>query len=90
MARRVDESGLSIEVMAGRSISPVMTSEQTCRWLGYPSVTALMRARKRGDLPVAMFQLPGRRGWFAATQALVAWAKFSTTPYLFTPPGEED
>lgn len=90
MAHRADESDLSIELMAGRSIPPVMTSEQTSRWLGYPSVTSLMRARKRGDLPVAMFQLPGRRGWFAATQALIAWAKFSTTPYQFTPPREED
>jgi hypothetical protein len=62
--------------------TPIMTAEETSVWLGFQSVNALLRARKRGALPIAMFQLPGRRGWFAARQAVVAWADASTKPYL--------
>jgi hypothetical protein len=61
---------------------PIMTAAETSRWLGFASVNALLRARKRGLLPIEMFQLPGRRGWFAATRAVVGWAEDSTRAHL--------
>jgi hypothetical protein len=70
---------------------PIMTAAETSRWLGFSSVNALLRARKRGLLPIEMFQLPGRRGWFAATRAVVGWAEASTRAHLSyqMPTGEE-
>lgn len=69
---------------------PIMTAAETSHWLGFASVNALLRARKRGLLPIEMFQLPGRRGWFAATRAVVGWAEASTRAHLSyqTPEGE--
>jgi hypothetical protein len=71
--------------------TPIMTAAETSRWLGFASVNALLRARKRGLLPIEMFQLPGRRGWFAATRAVVGWADAHTRNHLNfqKPPSEE-
>lgn len=77
MRRLIDHASVREHTM-----SPIMTAEETSRWLGFQSVNALLRARKRGSLPVPMFQLPGRRGWFAATRAVVGWAEACTEPYL--------
>jgi hypothetical protein len=70
---------------------PIMTAAETSRWLGFASVNALLRARKQGLLPIEMFQLPGRRGWFAATRAVVGWAEAHTRNHLNfqKPPSEE-
>jgi hypothetical protein len=71
---------------------PIMTAAETSRWLGFTSVNALLRARKQGLLPIEMFQLPGRRGWFAATRAVVGWADAHTRNHLNfqKPPSEEN
>lgn len=71
---------------------PIMTAAETSQWLGFASVNALLRARRRGLLPIEMFQLPGRRGWFAATRAVVGWAEESTRAHLGyrTPTREAD
>lgn len=58
---------------------PILTAAETARCLGFASVNALLRSRKRGLLPIEMFQIPGRRGWFAATRAVLliaAWPLF--------------
>ena len=38
--------------------------------LHYPSVHAVRQARLRGCLPVNVFQMPGRRGWFASAKSV--------------------
>lgn len=52
---------------------PVISAAETARLLGYPSTGALTKARQTGRLPIEMFQMPGRRGWFAATASVRAW-----------------
>lgn len=52
---------------------PILTASETARLLGYPSTGALAKARQAGRLPIEMFQVPGRRGWFAATPVVRAW-----------------
>lgn len=54
---------------------PVISAAETARLLGYPSAGALAKARQTGRLPIEMFQMPGRRGWFAATASVRAWLR---------------
>lgn len=53
--------------------SPLLSAAETARLLGYATTGALAKARQTGRLPVAMFQVPGRRGWFASTEAVRTW-----------------
>jgi len=70
---------------------PILTAAETARCLGFASVNALLRSRKRGLLPIEMFQIPGRRGWFAATRAVMGWVDASTRRHLeFQAPQPED
>ncbi|BDU22502.1 hypothetical protein DYGSA30_39590 [Dyella sp. GSA-30] len=57
---------------------PILTASETARLLGYPSTGALAKARQAGRLPIEMFQVPGRRGWFAATPAVRNWLQAIT------------
>lgn len=41
--------------------------------LGYPSQDAFRKAYQRGRLPVATFELNGRRGRFAASADIAHW-----------------
>jgi hypothetical protein len=41
--------------------------------LGFKSTDALRQARVRQRLPVPMFMIDGRRGWFASTETVAAW-----------------
>jgi len=52
---------------------PLLSAADTARLLGFPSTGALAKARQAGRLPIEMFQVPGRRGWFAATPTVRAW-----------------
>lgn len=52
---------------------PLLSAAETARLLGYSSTGALAKARQTGRLPIEMFQVPGRRGWFATTGAVRAW-----------------
>lgn len=53
--------------------TPVLSGAETARILGFPTTEALYKARQAGRLPIDMFRLPGRRGWFAATPAVREW-----------------
>jgi hypothetical protein len=55
--------------------APILSAAETARLLGYPSTGALAKARQSGRLPFEMFQVPGRRGWFAATPVVRAWLR---------------
>jgi hypothetical protein len=70
MASNIDPSSANLDAYLPQT--PLLTATETARLLGYPSTSALAKARQTGRLPIAMFQLPGRRGWFAATQTVKA------------------
>lgn len=53
--------------------SPILSAAETARVMGFPSAEALTKARQTGRLPIPMFKLPGRRGWFAARHVVKAW-----------------
>jgi len=57
---------------------PILTAREAAELLGYASSNSLLRARKRGQLPFAMFQIPGRRGWFLSTEVAVYWVQSFT------------
>ena len=41
--------------------------------LGFPTQAALRQAIARGALPVKVFEIEGRKGWFALAHDLAAW-----------------
>lgn len=43
--------------------------------LGFKSYAAFYRAKKIGEQGVSIFQLPGRRGWFALTEDVAVWLR---------------
>jgi len=53
--------------------TPILSAAETARAMGFPSSEALSKARQTGQLPIPMFQLPGRRGWFAARHVVKEW-----------------
>lgn len=65
--------------------TPVLSGPETARIMGFPTTEALYKARQAGRLPIELFKLPGRRGWFAATPALKAWLEASLTPTATIP-----
>lgn len=54
-------------------MTAILTSTETARVMGFASTEALSRARLDGRLPISMFRVPGRRGWFAATKDVKTW-----------------
>lgn len=64
--------------------SPILSASETARLMGFPSGEALSKARQTGRLPIPMFQIPGRRGWFAATHVVKGWLETALT----SPSGE--
>ena len=57
--------------------SPVFSAANTARLMGYPTTEALAKARRAGRLPIRMFTIPGRRGWFATRADVCAWLQQS-------------
>lgn len=43
----------------------VLTLSDLAAVLRYPSVSAIRKAKSRGRLPIALVQMPPRRGWYA-------------------------
>jgi hypothetical protein len=41
--------------------------------MGFPTREALAKARRTGRLSIEMFQIPGRRGWFARREEVCGW-----------------
>jgi len=68
---------LGIELYLPRT--PIMTGADTARILGYPTTAALYKAHHRGRLPIQLFKMPGRRGWFAPTADVRRWIEESLT-----------
>ena len=60
--------------------TPVLSGPETARIMGFPTTEALYKARQAGRLPIELFRLPGRRGWFAATAVVKSWLEASLMP----------
>lgn len=60
--------------------TPLLSASETAKILGYPTTGALAKARQTGRLPITMFQVQGRRGWFASTEAVRAWLESVLRP----------
>jgi hypothetical protein len=52
---------------------PFIGSAKVANLLSFPSLSALTSARHRGKLPIAMQQLPDRKGWYARTVDVAHW-----------------
>jgi hypothetical protein len=50
----------------------MLTGAETARVMGFPTTDALYKARRAGRLPIEMFRLPDRRGWFEKGEAIYA------------------
>lgn len=52
---------------------PLLTIADVTEVLRYPSVQAVQKARLRGSLPIKMFRMPPRRGWFVSSHTLAVF-----------------
>lgn len=59
--------------MLVREYGGVLDTAATARVMGYPSADALREARLQKRLPIEMFRLPQRRGWFASAESVARW-----------------
>lgn len=60
---------------------PLLDAASTAKALGFKTQEALRQARRDGRLPISMFRLPGRRGWWASTEAVVSWLDAQIEPH---------
>lgn len=51
----------------------LLSAADVAQILRYPSTAAVLKARERGRLPVAMMKLPGRKGWYATARSIAAF-----------------
>lgn len=56
-----------------RLYGPVVGSKDISRILGYASPDAFRKARSRETIPIKVFRLHGRRGYFASTSEIAHW-----------------
>lgn len=63
-----------------REHGPLLDAATTAKVLGFRSLDALRQARRDCRLPIPMFKIPGRRGWFAATLTVATWLEGRTQP----------
>lgn len=52
---------------------PALGGEDLRKALAYPSMSAFLQAMTRGTVPVPVFSIGNRRGWFALTKDVVRW-----------------
>ena len=56
-----------------RMHGPLLPASVAAKLLGFSGTDALRQARIRHRLPIPMFPIKGRRGWFASTAVVAAW-----------------
>jgi hypothetical protein len=77
--RNVDEDSSTARWLM-REHGPLLPASLAAKLLGFKSTDALRQARLRQRLPVPMFLIEGRRGWFASTAAVAAWIEQTVAP----------
>ena len=68
-----------------REHGPILPAAIAAKVLGFKSTDALRQARHRQKLPVPMFTIEGRRGWFASTAVVAAWIEQTAIVQANTP-----
>jgi hypothetical protein len=53
-----------------RQYGELVSADELARLLKFPTADALRKAHERGQLPIRMIRMPGRRGFFASTLAV--------------------
>ena len=66
-------AGLSLECELLRQHGELMSGESLRRALGIKSARTFFRAVASGQLPVPVFEVPGRRGRYARTRDVARW-----------------
>lgn len=56
----------------------ILSAAATAKAMGFGSTDALRFARAGGRLPIKMFLVEGRRGWFAAAEDVAKWLDETT------------
>jgi hypothetical protein len=60
--------------VSGPSVQPAIVGGSLLREsLGFRSGEAFRLAARQGRIPVRLFKIPGRRGWFANEADVLAW-----------------
>lgn len=61
------------EIRLTRALGPIVAGTALSRALGYPSQAAFRQAAYRERLPIPVFKIEGRRGYFALTADIATW-----------------
>lgn len=69
-----------LETLLIREFGVVVSSANAARLLGFRNTDSLAKARDRGLLPIHMFRIPHRKGWFAETTAIADWLNNAAAP----------
>lgn len=72
-------SGPCLQDRLWADFGPLMDQKSLCRVLHFKSVNALYIAHSQGRLPFAVFNLGGRRGFFAKTLEVAHWLEEAST-----------
>lgn len=77
-----EEVGSSLLALHGE----LMDSQALAALFKFRSGRAFRRSASKGALPVSVFRVPGRRGWFARTRDVGLWlTSASTSPVRRSP-----
>lgn len=52
---------------------PLVSGKSLAKLLGFKTYSSFYRARAKGQLPIKIFDIAGRRGPFARTQDIASW-----------------
>ena len=68
-------TGLALQLEADlmREYGPLMAGANLCAALGYPSRAAFRQAVARGTVPIPVFPIANRRGWYALVKDVANW-----------------
>lgn len=64
---------IELETKLYEDNGPMMFGNALTKALGYRSGDAFRKAANRGTVPIHIFKIETRRGWFAMTKDVAAW-----------------
>jgi hypothetical protein len=71
--RRTEMPINRIEALLFENFGPVIGGQDLYQALGFKSYSTFYRIQQRQGFDLPLFQLPGRRGWFALTSEVAKW-----------------